>query len=204
MMSIARVFDVTYKRFHVPSQAVLLWKTRYSLKMPTPQKKKESLSLAYIRAVAAKAGVNVATFENDFGIDLTLRQVSVRNDSQGTRYVDNGSAIDIQAKCSEKIEIESQEVVYDLEAKTYNDLVQTDVANPRILVIMRVPHAENEWLKQSHDELVIKNCAYWISLLGKEPTENSQTIRIRIPITQQFTPEAIIGLFERVNVGDDL
>jgi len=170
--------------------------------MATIQNNKANLSNAYVRAIAAKAGVNISRPEDDYGIDLTLKEVITMPKPDGTtRYVESGAALDIQLKCSHDVELKENEIIYDLETKNYNDLISTDVNTPRILVLLQVPSEETEWILQDASKLEIRHCAYWISLRGKEMVKNKETKRIKIPNSQKFTSEALKSFFQKIKEG---
>ncbi len=63
--------------------------------------------------------MSISNFDKDFGIDGTFRQIT----AIGNRRFTSGYALDFQLKASINYLIESEYIVYDLEAKTYNDLV---------------------------------------------------------------------------------
>ncbi len=88
-------------------------------------------------------------------------------------------------------------LTYDLEAKTYNDLCEPGDDCERILVVLLLPSAETDWLSQSLDELILRRCAFWLSLVGREPTQATSTIRIRIPVENVFSVETIRRLMRR-------
>jgi hypothetical protein len=78
--------------------------------------------------------VSISNFDKDFGIDGTFRQIT----AIGNRRFTSGYALDFQLKSSINYAVESEYIVYDLEVKTYNDLVyrrlSTD-ATPCILIL---------------------------------------------------------------------
>src|SRR5258705_2116714 len=87
----------------------------------TLQHTEECLSLAYVHALAGRAGVNLAAQRvHDYGIDGTFRSIKI----VGTRRVESGFAVDFQMKATINWEYNGPDVAYDLEAKTYNDMVQ--------------------------------------------------------------------------------
>lgn len=49
--------------------------------------------------------------------------------------------------------------------------------------------------------MVIRHCAYWASLSGEPATTNTDTVTVRLPRIQQFTPDALQQLMQRVNDG---
>lgn len=155
---------------------------------------KEGLSRAYILAVAHRAGFNCTLREFDYGIDGTFRDVQ----RVGKRRVESGFSIDFQAKASERCDVEGDYVAYDLEAQSQRDLVDEGVGCPRILIVLALPEERSRWLEVSDDALLLRRCAWWVSLRGAEPTPNAQTTRIRIPRGQVFDVGALESMMSRV------
>lgn len=58
----------------------------------TREDRQEALSLAYFLAVAGQAGMTHSMTSKDYGIDLVLREVEVRD----RRYFDTGARLDVQ------------------------------------------------------------------------------------------------------------
>jgi hypothetical protein len=54
----------------------------------------------------------------------------------------------------------------------------------------------------TEEELMLRRCAYWLSIKGKEPTTNSSTIRVTIPRANRISAEALQGIMERVRNGE--
>jgi hypothetical protein len=161
--------------------------------------RQEALSRAYVRAVAARTGVICVESTQDFGIDLFLRAVSVRDGE----YADTGPQLDVQLKSTMRAALRDAQVIYDLEVRAYNVLREAAVAPiPRILVLMVLPEDESQWTTQTVDELVLRRCAYWLSLRGAQPTAAHTTTRIAVPCTQVFSAEAITELMSRLKQGE--
>jgi hypothetical protein len=148
----------------------------------------ECLSLAYVHAVTGLAGVNLDVKpRHDYGVDGTFRPVINRDG----RLVDSGYNVDFQLKSSINWEYDQDFVVYDLEAKTYNDMVgRAEYAIPLILLLLCLPRNRAIWLAGTETELILRHCCYWMKLSG-EPTNNNTTKRIRIPRSNLLTPEAV-------------
>ncbi|CAO3358124.1 DUF4365 domain-containing protein [Azospirillum melinis] len=161
--------------------------------MITKQHTQECLSRAFIHAVAGRAGVNFnmdSAF--DYGIDGQFRRVGKR----GTRRVDSGLVLDFQLKATTDWEHDGEFVVYDLEAKTYNDLVGREPAEiGAVLILLCLPKDEAEWLVFQEDRLELRRCCYWERLAG-EPTDNIETKRIRIPRTNLLTVESLNDILD--------
>jgi hypothetical protein len=67
---------------------------------------------------------------------------------------------------------------------------------------MVLPEDEAQWLSQSLEELVMRRCAYWVSLRGVEPTTNQRTIRIRMPRANVFSSAAVCQLLDEAKEED--
>jgi hypothetical protein len=158
--------------------------------------RQEALSRAYVRAVAARAGVICGTTENDLGLDLLLRAVVIHDQ----QYWDAGPQIDLQLKSTTRAEVRDGEVIYDLDVRAY-DVMRQEANRPRLLVVLLLPEDESLWVSQSVDELILRRCAYWISLRGAAPTSNQATVRIAIPQGNVFSADALQRLMAEADGG---
>ncbi|MCM3175926.1 DUF4365 domain-containing protein [Paenibacillus sp. MER 99-2] len=160
---------------------------------------KEGLSRAYATAVAHRAGMNFSRPDFDYGIDGIFRDIQNING----RYCDSGHNIDIQLKATVNVIREENYIKYDLEAKNYNDLV-SESGSPRMLVLFVLPKDQNEWLRISEKGTILKNCAWWCSLKGMKPTDNSNTVRVSIHKDQVLTEVSLRQLMNKVKMGENL
>jgi Domain of unknown function (DUF4365) len=147
---------------------------------------KERLSIAYVTAVAARAGCQVVSLYVDkLSIDAMIRPVS-------------GSAalVDLQLKATSQSLIVGLEVVYDLPIKNYDDLRASET-NPHYLVILHLSGPAKDWLEVSVDELLLRGTAYWGNLHGLPSSSNSTTQRIRLPDTQRLTVDVIESMINQ-------
>jgi hypothetical protein len=161
--------------------------------------RQESLSRAYIQAIASQCGLNCSFRAFDYGIDVTLHVIQQRD----RRYVETGFNLDIQAKSTHEATVTDSHVLYDLEVKNYDDLRNPNVGTPRILVLLVQPETESEWTDETEEELRVRRCAYWLLIKGWEPTTNTSTIRVSIPRANRFSIESLQGMMERVRNGED-
>src|SRR6185437_15428225 len=145
---------------------------------------------AYVLAVAAQGGFIWSKPDQDYGIDLSLRSVSI----QKNRRRDGGATIDLQLKSTTRAIVTDNEVVYDLEVDAYNDLRNIARPCPLILVLLVMPVDETHWLAQTSEQLTLRHCAYWVSLKGYPPTKATRTIRIAIPLANIVSVEALTRL----------
>ena len=90
---------------------------------------KERLSIAYVTAVAARAGCELMEVHVDRnGIDGTIRAI------KGTPV-----KIDLQLKATSSPIVEGDHVSFDLDVATYNALRTTVVQAPQLLVLLILP-----------------------------------------------------------------
>lgn len=101
---------------------------------------KERFSLAYIGAVASRAGYYI--------VEPRVDQDSV----DGTLMGDIGRRprIDFQAKATAQDILRESHLAFPLPVKNYNDL-RADTRTPRILIVVLIPGDSSKWLSQSHD-----------------------------------------------------
>lgn len=169
--------------------------------MLTIQHIKEGLSFAYVEAVSAGAGTNITSpRRHDYGIDGTFCQVTVYED----RRRESGHKLDFQCKATVDWSLDGHEIVYDLEAKTWNDLTQNNGSTRAvrsILLLLCLPRDATRWLTVTPVEPILRECCYWAYLTGAL-TDNAETKRIRVPVSQRFTPEALTALLAKVEAGE--
>lgn len=170
--------------------------------MITEEHTKESLCLAYVEAVAAKAGVNLAIRQRDYGIDGTFRPVQIVN----RRRIESGFPLDYQLKSTINFQLLGDMVKYDLEAKTFNDLVQrhqTTGAIPMVLILLCLPQDPSEWLSMDEQKMELRYCCYWKMVCGTETT-NTCSVRIEIPRQQRFDPSSLASLLHLCEEGTEI
>jgi hypothetical protein len=163
----------------------------------TRNHRQEALSRAYVRAIAAQAGLAVSGPENDYGIDLTLRAITMRDG----RRRDIGPQLDVQLKSTARANVAGGMIGYDLDVVNYEDLRAGSELAPRILVLLVMPEDEALWLSQSPDELALRHCAYWRSLRGAPPSSSVSTVRVAIPLANVFSVSALEGIMQRLREG---
>jgi hypothetical protein len=144
--------------------------------MLTRNLKESELSIAYAHALAVKG---------DFEFDLPR----IDNDSVDVYISANGALlasdsvlhspkIDIQLKATTNWKISPDgNIAYDLKIKNYNDLRRRTVV-PKILVLVCLPQNVDDWITCSPDELIVRKCAYWVSLLNKPAVDNATSVRV--------------------------
>lgn len=167
--------------------------------MLTEQHIEEGLSRACVQAIAVMAGLIVSRGEYDYGVDGTFHEVASING----RRVESGFCLHFQLKASTKWQQDESAIIYDLEAKTYNDLVGMQAnsgAIPCVLILLALPKDRVRWLECWETGVTIGGGCYWASLSGS-PTKNRRTVRISIPREQQLSPTSLITLLNKVKTG---
>ena len=157
-------------------------------------KQMEEFSRAYVRAIAAQAGCNPYNFDiDDDSIDLGIGI----NNSKRTR-------LEIQLKCTGKpVDIHQETFFFDLSLKNYNDLRVESIV-PRLLVVVCVPEDSNAWTTQTEQELCLRHCGYWCSLMDMPDVENKVKIRVQIPRANIFSVEFLQDAMRRIAAGERL
>ncbi|MQB09386.1 DUF4365 domain-containing protein [Agrobacterium sp. ICMP 6402] len=142
---------------------------------------KERLSIAYVTAVAGRAGCQLSKLDIDKqSIDVTVRPIRGKKVS-----------VDLQLKSTSQDCVDDEKVTFSLPVKNYNDLRDTRSTALHFLVVLILESSELDWLVADEAALLIKRCAYWIDLRGYPPTSNETKINIAIPRNQLFDVAAI-------------
>ncbi|MXP46426.1 DUF4365 domain-containing protein [Altererythrobacter luteolus] len=150
--------------------------------------------MAHIQAVSGMAGTLLtAKPEYDYGVDGQFDSVIFRE----KRRVQSGLPLQFQAKASVNWEIKGGEVIYDLEGKTYNDLVSREPHETTlILILLCLPKNAVDWHLINSATTTLKTACYWDIITGTPLANENTTKRIKIPETQVFTPKALLELLK--------
>ena len=154
----------------------------------SPNFVQEQLSKAYLRAVVFHAGYNLSEpTVDDHGIDGTI-----------TPYGPGRLPIDYQLKSTTAYIERGDSILYDLHVENYNSLTMDDNL-PRVLVLFLMPEERSEWLSFSPEQLCVRKAAYWVSLMGREHLPNSSSVRVTLPLENEFSVEGIHAMFEQLH-----
>lgn len=157
-----------------------------------PQRK-ELFSLAYISAVAARAGYQVVRPQLDFD---SVDGIFMGDEGRRPR-------IEFQAKATSRDVLRHDHIAFPLSRKNYDDLRATVVV-PRLLILVVLPENAEEWLSHSDECLVLRRCGYWKSLAGAQDTDNQEQITVQIPRAQVLDPQQLAGLMDRMQKDEPL
>ena len=146
--------------------------------------------------------VTGATRLNDNrGVDAHLKAYGPFGPNDGKyKSVD----IDIQLKATKKTfaETETHHSFWLDSVSQYNVLRADDHFTPRILVVLFLPPDSKDWLVHSDEELRMKRCAYWVSLLGAADCQNETGQTIYLPKNQCLNTQTLKPLCARLSHRD--
>jgi hypothetical protein len=141
---------------------------------------KQQYTMAYVRAVAAAAGFSATRPDvDDDSVDLIIGQT-------GGRGMLRSPQLHVQVKGTSIEQASTIEISQLIKRKNYDDLRAENLVNPKLLISVVVPKDPLDWLQQSEQELILRQCGYWMSLRKREPTENTSGITVKLPRTQIF------------------
>ena len=162
---------------------------------------KEEFSYAYINSIVSTAGFSqdIKPHSMDMrGVDLTI-------ESSEKPF----PKLDVQVKStssSDIIDVKNNHIKYDLKVINYNQLIDQCRLAPLILILVLLPKDIDDWvvINDKKQETLIKKCAYWISLKGRNPTKNTKNIRIKIPLTNLLTPKSLKSIMDKIGRREEL
>jgi Domain of unknown function (DUF4365) len=151
----------------------------------------EAVSLAYVQALAAKAGYVTASMNFDMdGIDIEVKAGGAMR-----------PAIGIQLKATINLGLSSEGIFkFPLKVRNYS-LLRIPTQVPRILVVLSLPEESKMWIEHTPEALIIRKCAYWVSLAGFPETSNAATVSIPIPEANVLDESGLIELLEKSRTG---
>ena len=156
-----------------------------------PDLAKQELHFAYFRAVVADAGASAATPTPDIGIDFIVSGARIRNE---TKYAPTGLTFFCQLRSTTDWKIRGDRFVYAVEADAYNKLAELE-KGLGILIVYALPQRGERPLSVDDSRLQLRKCCYWYRV-PREPTLNTSSITIEIPIKQLFDRKAVDRLLE--------
>jgi len=156
------------------------------------------LSYAYLHAVASRAGFACEWRNRHLdgaGVDATVTEDGRRLaiDSKLT-YI----PVDVQLKATyAELPEANGKLSFSLDIKQYDKLRSESLGSPRLLVVLRLPRAQEEWLQVTTDGLLAKRCAHWVSLRGAPAVTDQDSRTIYVPVANVLSPDQLIQLMTR-------
>jgi Domain of unknown function (DUF4365) len=165
--------------------------------------RKEEFSYAYIDSIATTAGyvceIKKRGMDNA-GIDLTI-------EVPGEILNCLSPKLDAQVKCTSQDCIKDDFISFDLEVKNYTRLIHPKPMVPQILVVVLVHQDIKEWIKNGREyeiSTTLRASAYWVSLKGKESTQNRKSVTVKIPLKHRLSPEVLKGIMRNIAQEEEL
>ncbi|WP_175869820.1 DUF4365 domain-containing protein [Burkholderia sp. BCC0397] len=164
-----------------------------------PQKQKEEFNYAYVCALAAHAGLNrTSSSVDDDSIDVAFKSKGYHG------HLVRSPQIEFQLKCTSQnlVDLDGEVIRFPLPRKNYDDLRGADFASPRYLAVLLVPEDVEHWIGHNDEHIELhKNC-YWLSLRDYEPTDNTNTVTVSIPLHQRLTTGTLKAMMDRASDGE--
>jgi len=166
---------------------------------------KEAISKEFLRILANGHGFKVIEPPQDHGVDMIISPVMARTTPAGAqRYLDSPYKLDFQLKATTPASIidEGHQIKYDLESKTYNDLVvrRPDIL-PLHLIVVVLDCAPPACISMDEARLSVMGKAYWyLPEEGAEETPNGTTIRVAIPKANQLETDFVRSCYEQLGI----
>ena len=163
---------------------------------------KEELSINYISAISANAGIDYETLRHDD--DSTDGLIKKLIDLPNMGAIHSVFRVQLKSTSSESMYTEdAKEIRYSLKAKNYNDLCQRSTT-PIILCLLILPSKRQEWLHWSEAELLLRGCMYWTSLAGKVPSSNKESITVTFDKKHVVNSDTLQELLEKIAREEEL
>jgi hypothetical protein len=162
------------------------------------------LSYAYLHAVASKIGVgcHISTrHEDNRGIDT---QLTCWQKFDGCYREEIDLKIQLKATIKQPADSSSHFSYFFDGVKQYDFLREKTQNQHRILIVLFLPSDSIQWLNVTSEELILKKCAYWVSLKGAPESQNSTGQTIYLPKEQILTPDNLLGIFEKIALNKSL
>lgn len=140
-----------------------------------PDRRKERLAVDCVRMIVHNAHLSIDTpdseGEDDSAIDCSIRLPRIKGKRKGRRLLE----VQVKSTSEEASDFEDmgREYSYQLEAATYNDLVEYD-AIPHVLVLALFPKIE-ECLEFNDHDLRLRCRCFLVDMRGWAPTRNPYT-----------------------------
>lgn len=170
--------------------------------MLTENQIKAELSLAYVSAVSATSyfATEYTRVDND-SVDVTVRSKGRLTDES----ILSSAELQVQLKATVNLTLNgnTNQFSFPLVQKNYDELRQNSMV-PRILVVLHLPNQQDQWLSHSENDLILRTCAYWVSLLGLPDSGNDDKTTVYIPKENIFSPAAIKELLIKASKQEQL
>lgn len=170
--------------------------TAQAIAMITDDQVKEQLSIAYVNAVAAMCNYGCEFTRVDIdSVDATI----TCNGHLAHDSTIRSPYLHLQLKATENLQLNgNSDFPFFLKKKNYDDL-RARTLTPRLLVVLNLPTGKTNWLTHSINDLILRNCAYWVNLFGQPDVTNTTGATVYLPSVNHFSPAALQDLMLKVS-----
>ena len=141
-------------------------------------KQKERFSRAWVIAAASAADFTYEIVADDErGVDMTVHSQE--------------HTIDFQLKATSSPEIQDGCLVHDLDVRTYNLLRSEQRSGYGVLALIVVGPDTASWHVMDDGGTSLTRSAYYLPLFGLPATPNQATIRLKVPMSNLLTADAM-------------
>lgn len=163
------------------------------------------MSREFLRLLAHMHGYKIHEPALDHGVDMTVCPVNVRIDPNGQRrFLDSQFRLDFQIKSTTVggVVIGEDDIKYDLEAKTFNDLVHRRIEPlPLHLLLVVLNEQPPACVTIDDNQIAVVGSAFWyLPEQDEEPTDNAATKRITIPKANRIQADFVHSCYERLDI----
>ena len=146
-------------------------------------KQKERFSRAWVLVAAAAADFTYEIVADDErGVDMTVHS--------------DVHTIDFQLKATSNPEVQDGCLIHDLDVRTYNLLRSEQRSGYGVLALIVVGADTASWHVMDDDGTSLTRAAYYLPLLGMPATSNEATIRLKVPMSNHLTADAMRFLMD--------
>lgn len=166
----------------------------------TENEQKQQLSVAYVHAVAARAGFTCQVQAVDIdSVDVIVSASGKVHDQSVVR----SPRLDVQLKASSSLVLKQDDLVFPLPRKNYDDLRAYRLV-PIILVVLVLPRDPTQCLEITENCMISRHCAYWTSMRGMAGSRNTRSVSIRMPRSRPFSVDQVQEMMRRISREEDL
>jgi hypothetical protein len=157
---------------------------------------KECISLAYLAAICAHAGLNIRRWDWDDGIDM---EIGSSKQVAGTCLPSIG--IPLQVKATARWEVNNNSIAFPLKASNYTRLREEGLMLPQFLVLYTLPQEREKWIAYEEDHCKLYHTAFYLNLAGEQELVagpdgvTQETKTVHVPLANRLTGPALLRLF---------
>lgn len=155
----------------------------------------EKLQDAYLGAIAAAAGCELAKPDPDPGLDWTIGLKSTAHTAIRTAKIDVALKSTYQTTPND-----TGAFSFTLENAHLEILSEELLYYPRLLVVMLLPRDVDAWVWSKHNWMVLRHSMFWVDLRGVPTTGKAKT-NVRIPYSQRFDALELCRILHSVGKG---